>query len=181
MNTMVAVLTTDPIYALPRHPDDVPEVPIARRSRPRHLHAVSQLQAVPAPRHTPRAVSPGADAGSQSAQARTAGPLLSTTEIATIVAVVVLAVAFVASFGSLQAPAQSTWAELNPQSVPAAAAGVDETVVLVKAGDTLWGIAGSIAPGADRREAVQILAERNGGAAIWAGQDLVIPASLANP
>lgn len=177
---MVAVLTTDPIYALPRRLDDAPEVPIARRSRPRHLRGVSQLQAVPAPKHAPGAVSPGADAGSQNAPAPAAGSALTTTEMASIAAVVVLAVMFVASFGSIQAPDQSTWAELNGPAVSVAAAGVDETVVLVKPGDTLWGIAGSIAPHADRREVVQILAERNGGSAIWAGQDLVIPASFAN-
>jgi nucleoid-associated protein YgaU len=134
-----------------------------------------------APKHAPGAASPGADGDTQRAETSAAGPILSSTEVTALAAVVALAVIFVASFGSIQAPAHSTWAELIEPSASVVAADVGETVVLVKPGDTLWGIAGSIAPDVDRREVVQILAERNGGSTIWAGQDLVIPASLANP
>ncbi|MFW2383268.1 MAG: LysM peptidoglycan-binding domain-containing protein [Acidimicrobiales bacterium] len=172
---MVALLTSDPIFALPLRPDELSEAPLARRSRPRHLHAV------PAPKPAPGAMSPGADAGSSAAQTNSAAPILSSTEITGLAVVVVLAVIFVGSFASIQAPpAQSTWAEVNGSSVVVAPADAGERVLLVKPGDTLWGIAGRLAPDADRREVVQILADRNGGSTIWAGQGLVIPSSLSN-
>lgn len=49
----------------------------------------------------------------------------------------------------------------------------------VVAGDTLWSIAGSLDAGGDRREVVHLLAEANGGTSVWAGQELVIPAAVA--
>ena len=49
----------------------------------------------------------------------------------------------------------------------------------VRQGDTLWGVAGSLGVDADRRVIVQILAEANGGDSIRPGQDLVIPAEIA--
>ena len=49
----------------------------------------------------------------------------------------------------------------------------------VRQGDTLWGVAGSLGVDADRRVIVQILSDANGGDSIRPGQDLVIPAKLA--
>ena len=48
----------------------------------------------------------------------------------------------------------------------------------VLAGETLWGIAGEVAPGADRRDVVAELVELNAlpGARVSAGQRLAIPA-----
>ncbi|MBT8242015.1 MAG: LysM peptidoglycan-binding domain-containing protein, partial [Acidimicrobiia bacterium] len=167
---MVALLTSDPVFHLPRRLADHGGTPVARRSRPRHLNAV------PSPKHAPGSVSPGADAGKLELPARSQRPVLSTTEISVIAAAVVLAIVFVGSFGSMQAPpAQATWAAVNGSSSAVAPPEAGETVVLVKPGDTLWGLAASIAPTADRREVVQILAERNGGSTIWAGQDLIVP------
>ncbi len=54
-----------------------------------------------------------------------------------------------------------------------------DLVHVVADGETLWAIARSIAPDADPRPIVDLLAERNGGTAIQIGQRLVIPAELA--
>jgi len=95
-------------------------------------------------------------------------------------AVVLVAVLLVVSFRTVQGPpANTTWTSLTTVSASAPAA-ADELVIAVQPGDTLWGIAGTIAPNLDRREVVQRLAERNGGSAIWAGQDLIVPAAVAN-
>jgi Tfp pilus assembly protein FimV len=62
---------------------------------------------------------------------------------------------------------------------PLPAAGAETAAVyLVQPGDTLWAIAGSIAPGHDRRAAVDQLAAANGGADLQVGQRLVVPSSL---
>lgn len=49
----------------------------------------------------------------------------------------------------------------------------------VERGDTLWSIAGELAPGADRRHVVALLADANGGTTVVPGQDLVVPAGVA--
>ena len=191
MNTMVALLTSDPVHpstdaSAPRLGHNRSEGPVARRSRLRHLHAVPELKAVPellqvpSPEHAPGSVSPGADAGERDLPVARPRRVVSTTEISAAVAVVVLAMVFVSSFGSVQAPPAATWEEVNGPAVSVAPLDVGETLIKVKPGDTLWGLAGVIAPSADRREVVQILAERNGGSSIWAGQDLIVPASVAN-
>lgn len=48
------------------------------------------------------------------------------------------------------------------------------TQYVVQPGDTLWSIAGELQPDQDRRATVDRLAARNGGAAIHAGQRLVV-------
>ncbi len=170
---MVALLTSDPIYRLP-HAPSARAASNARRSRPRHLHAVS----------TPGVVSPGTDAGlapeelHEHAQERTV--VLPAAEVIAFATIVVVAVLLVVSFRSVQGPpAVADWNSLVTVSATAPAA-ADELIIAVQPGDTLWGIAGVIAPDLDRREVVQRLADRNGSSAIWAGQDLIIPASMAN-
>jgi Tfp pilus assembly protein FimV len=48
----------------------------------------------------------------------------------------------------------------------------------VRSGESLWSIAGDLAPGLDRRVAVDDLAALNGGADVRAGQELRLPASF---
>ena len=50
--------------------------------------------------------------------------------------------------------------------------------VVVQPGDTLWGIAESLAPGEDPRPLVAALDEIAGGAAVTPGQLLVVPGDL---
>lgn len=76
------------------------------------------------------------------------------------------------------APPASSWDSLAPVPAVATAPGAGETVRVVDAGDTLWAIAGEIAPDADRRLVVDALAQRNGGSGLQAGQVLVIPENL---
>jgi hypothetical protein len=85
-------------------------------------------------------------------------------------------------------PPASSWEGLGRQaygpSVPVMAAtssdapGLHETVLIVQPGDTLWGLALTLAPGADPRPIVDRLAERNGGSSLQAGQRLIVPAGL---
>ncbi|MFT7597732.1 MAG: hypothetical protein ACI8TP_000652 [Acidimicrobiales bacterium] len=56
--------------------------------------------------------------------------------------------------------------------------GQGESLYIVQPGDTLWGLATSLAPDADPRPVVDLLAERNGGSSLQVGQRLVIPAEL---
>lgn len=51
--------------------------------------------------------------------------------------------------------------------------------VSVESGDTLWGIAGRVAPGVDRRETVRRIVELNAlpGALLDAGQRIAVPAT----
>ena len=177
---MVALLTSDPIYRLP-HAPSARGASNARRSRPRHLHAVS----------TPGVVSPGTDAGldlsavsfadvEADAIERHGRLAVPATELLAFALVVVVSVLLVASFRSVQGPpAISDWKSVVP-TAETAPVSADELIIAVQPGDTLWGIAGAIAPDLDRREVVQRLADRNGGSAIWAGQDLIVPASVAN-
>jgi hypothetical protein len=78
------------------------------------------------------------------------------------------------------APPASSWDSLAPTPAVASAPGVGETVRIIDAGDTLWAIAGEIAPDVDRRLAVDVLAQRNGGSGVQVGQRLVIPQELAS-
>lgn len=59
--------------------------------------------------------------------------------------------------------------------VPASAPERTGVTYRVAPGDTLWGIAGRLDPGGDRRTLVAALVERNGGDALRVGQTLVIP------
>ncbi len=56
-----------------------------------------------------------------------------------------------------------------------------DVTVRVRPGETLWSIAGSLDSGRDLRAVVSDIAEANGGSVdLDAGQELVIPASLAD-
>lgn len=166
---MVALLTADPIYTFPERL--APEtVPLARRSRPRHLTAV------PAPHE----LSPGTDAGS-SPDVDVSHRHIAVADAVAIAAVVVVGLLLLVSFRSVQGgPAATSWSQLNTPAAAVGPAVQGEIVVSVAPGDTLWAIAGALAPDADRREVVQRLAERNGGSTIWAGQELIVPVSVAN-
>ena len=62
---------------------------------------------------------------------------------------------------------------------PLPATGAESAAVyVVQPGDTLWSIAGGLAPDRDRRDVVDRLAATNGGAGLRVGQRLVVPASL---
>ena len=62
---------------------------------------------------------------------------------------------------------------------PLPATGAESAAVyVVQPGDTLWSIAGGLAPDRDRRDVVDRLATTNGGADLRVGQRLVVPASL---
>ena len=62
---------------------------------------------------------------------------------------------------------------------PLPAAGTDSAAeYVVQPGDSLWSIAGKLAPDADRRVVVDRLAATNTGADLQVGQRLVLPASL---
>ncbi len=64
-------------------------------------------------------------------------------------------------------------------SVAAADPVLGETTRVVQAGDTLWAIAETLAPGQDPRPIVDALADRNGGSALRVGEVVVVPAGLA--
>ena len=55
----------------------------------------------------------------------------------------------------------------------------DSIVYVVQPGDTLWAIAGEMAPGRDPRPLVDALDDIAGGALLQPGQRLVIPGELA--
>jgi hypothetical protein len=63
----------------------------------------------------------------------------------------------------------------TPGPADASGAAGPAAVHVVQPGDTLWSIAGAIAPGADVRLTVDRLVELNGGATITVGQRLVLP------
>lgn len=60
----------------------------------------------------------------------------------------------------------------------AAARSADAVVVVVQPGDTLWGIAASLAPGSDPRPLVAALGDLTDGSSLQPGQQLVIPGHL---
>lgn len=66
----------------------------------------------------------------------------------------------------------------SPVGVGGAQLGVDDVVVVAAPGDSLWSIAKRYAPGHDRRDAVDILADLNGGTGLQVGQPIVVPAEL---
>lgn len=157
---MVALLTSDPTLS---RLDTLP-APAAARHRARHLHLLPSPGAgarpVAEPDHVP--------------DHRPAVAWIGAALFASLLAVAMVRVV-------QEAPPATSWDQVY-QPRPAAATPLDgESVWLVQPGDTLWSIAAEVAPGADRREVVQRLAERNGGAGLLAGQNLVIPTSVGNP
>jgi hypothetical protein len=86
---------------------------------------------------------------------------------------VAMAVALIASIGSI------TTAVAGKDDVSPLVAGERQSYV-VQPGDTLWSIAGELAPNADRRAAVHALNEVSGGASLQPGQRLYLPGSLSN-
>lgn len=58
------------------------------------------------------------------------------------------------------------------------AAGPDDLIVVAAPGDSLWSIAERYAPGHDRRDAIDTLADLNGGSTVQVGQKIVIPRDL---
>ncbi len=165
---MVALLTSDPIYR-----SSAPELRPSGRAPVRHLRSVPVARGV-APRrhavqpiHQPAIVDPAISYG---AMIVLAGVV--------IVAALVLLVGFRALQGQ---PPSGSWADVQQAARFAPpVAHQNDALWIVQPGETLWGIAKSVAPAADRREVVQILTEANGGSSIWAGQQIVIPAGLAN-
>lgn len=97
------------------------------------------------------------------------------------VAAVVLVVGVVGLRLAQGGPTAAGWEQLHAASATdvAVVAGSGERSIVVAAGDTLWSIAGELAPGQDRRPVVDALARRNGGTTLRAGQTLVVPAGLA--
>ncbi len=163
---MVALLISDPVYRRPAPRADLIEAPTPVRPRDQRLHVVSSDGAQ---------VCPGADP-------RTG--LRSRAEVAAVVVAAVVVAALVISVARpLQgSPTGASWAAVQQAArteVPPVGPG--DAVLTVQPGDTLWAMAGEIAPHLDRRQVVQVLADRNGGSSIRAGQRLIVPAPLANP
>ncbi|MFZ4518842.1 MAG: LysM peptidoglycan-binding domain-containing protein [Microthrixaceae bacterium] len=69
-------------------------------------------------------------------------------------------------------------ATVMPAASGAGAVPVSSATYRVLPGDTLWSIAGQVAPGVDRRIAVDQLADLNGGTVLRAGQALRLPESF---
>lgn len=157
---MVALLTSDPAPSR----FDTLSAAAAPRLRTRHLHVL------PSPRAGARPEAQPEHADEERSVA------IAWLGIALVVALVAVGVLRTAQ----QTPATS-WSEVYGARPVVAAPLEGEKVWLVRPGDTLWSIAAELAPGADRREIVQRLSERNGGAGLLAGQTLVIPPSIANP
>jgi LysM repeat protein len=95
-------------------------------------------------------------------------------------AVLALAVVMVVAVGSAvsTSPATASGDAGASGAAPTAASVAAPADYVVRPGDTLWRIAASLHLGGDIRDTVDELARANGGAAIAAGQRLVIPASL---
>ncbi len=163
---MVALLISDPIYRRPVPGADIIEAPTPARPREQHLHVV--------PSDGVR-VCPGAD--------RLTAPR-SRAEIAAVVgAAVVVAVLVISVARPLQgSPTGASWSAVQQAArTEVAPVGPGDAVLTVQPGDTLWAIAAEFVPHLDRRQVVQMLADRNGGFSIQAGQRLIVPALLANP
>jgi hypothetical protein len=88
-----------------------------------------------------------------------------------LLAAVLLALALGAGVRALGAGAAAPQpAPTAASSAPATPVVPDDGVVVVRAGDTLWGIAQALDPDGDVRVLVDRLAERAGGAALRPGQ-----------
>lgn len=113
---------------------------------------------------------------------RPAGAGASTPPISTLGPILIGAVAvisLVVGIRAVQGTPPATGLHGAPVAeVAALDAAAGEATVTVAAGDTLWDLAGTLAPHLDRREAVALLAERNGTSSLQAGQVLIVPAGL---
>lgn len=159
---MVALLTSDPIYRSP-----APELHPPGRSQDRHLRSIPTA---------------GSRAGLLQHKPQPIAPTISNGAIVWLaVAAILAALLLLVGFRALQGqPPSGSWADVHQAArFEPPVVNQNDAVWTVQPGETLWGIAQSVAPAADRREAVQILAEANGGSSIWAGQQIVIPAGLA--
>ncbi len=91
-------------------------------------------------------------------------------------ALIVLVVNAVTYLGSVLRAEHSI--DVTADAAPASTVRADDrpspSTYIVQPGDTLWTIAGAIAPHTDRRATVDRLAQRNGGPSIEAGQRLAL-------
>lgn len=164
---MVALLTSDPIYR-----SSAPELRQSGQGPVRHLRSVPGPRGAAPRRHAVRTTpSPAA--------VKPAFSYLTTIVLAGVV--VVAALALLVGLRAMQGqPPSGSWADVQQAArFEPPVAHQNDALWIVQPGETLWGIAESVAPAADRREVVQILTAANGGSSIWAGQKIVIPAGLA--
>lgn len=66
----------------------------------------------------------------------------------------------------------------DPRVSAPALPGPGDHIYIARSGDSLWSIAVELAPEADPRPIVGVLAEVNGGTALTVGQQVVIPAEV---
>jgi hypothetical protein len=88
---------------------------------------------------------------------------------------VVLVVLAVLVIGAARLATAAVAGVPTPGPADASGAAGPAAVHVVQPGDTLWSIAGTVAPDADVRLTVDRLVELNGGAALTVGQRLVLP------
>jgi hypothetical protein len=79
-------------------------------------------------------------------------------------------------------PPVESWGELqvDPRAPVSASADPGDQIRIIGPGDTLWGVATELAPGADPRPVADRLVEANGGTDLAVGQRLVIPSDLVD-
>ena len=155
--------------------------------RPRHLRLVAPVggpRSVGRPAGASgRAVGPVAD---RSPSRPAAAPAGLTTLDPAILAGVGLAVLILVGLLLLRllqgSPPAAVWSGMqdDPREPVMASAGPGDQIRLVRPGDTLWAIAGELAPGSDPRPVVDRLVEVNGGSALAVGDELIIPADLVS-
>ncbi len=139
----------------------------------------SDLRSEPAPEWPPRlrlvpSPSPSAPSPFEEAPARPR-PALSPAQARRRRRGVLITIGLLVAVGLSVMGAPSSGTDRSP--LPAV--GTETAAVyVVQPGDTLWSIAGGLAPDRDRRAAVDRLAAANGGADLLVGQRLIVPPSL---